>query len=189
MGTDKRTVRDGRSLLPASLLLLAVFGTLVLGAVLRIAPEPPDAAPPLDPPPADAARIPPDFEELPADFEELPAEFEERAAIEPAPAADLARLALRARDDARRLSAPGEAWTLQFMVTRRAETAERLLRELGHDPELHLLPVRLDDEPCFRICWGSFASRESAATASTIPPALIALNREPIPRPIADLIP
>ena len=164
---------DWKHLLAAAGMVGAVMGTLILGAVLR---NPNQGRP-------EQGRIVTEAGPLSV-----------RGGTIPVPATGTADpdgddIEDRAREDARRLAASGDEWTLQVMVTCVPETPERLLRKLRGDPRLYLLPVLYNDEACLRICWGSFSTREAAAARRGLPAALEAINHEPIPRPVRDVIP
>ena len=97
-------------------------------------------------------------------------------------------LARRAVMDPRRLADSAGGWTLQFMFTCLPETAEQVVHGVGSDSRLHLLPMLQDDQPCFRICWGSYTTRDQALAAADIPAVLLQLTQEPLARQIDDLL-
>jgi hypothetical protein len=157
-------LQDARHLLTAGALLGAVLGTLALGAALQ--------QPPVGRPTAPAAQ-----DSAPAELpsEDLSQPLSADDAPEPAP---LERQPPRA-----------EGWTLQFMVACNAESVGKIEQQLGGDPRLYLLPLVHQGQPCHRICWGQYRSRELALAESSLPAPLLQINREPIPRRIDDLIP
>ncbi len=165
---------DGKHLLASGGLVGAVIATLILGAVLRDADRGPhgtgltvtDSRPPARSPIVQTPAM------LPGSDAPSGTDIEDRA-----------------REDARRLAATGGEWTLQFLVTCVPETPAQLLNQLRGDEHLYLLPVLYNDEACLRICWGSFFTREAAVAHRRLPAALDAINPEPIPRPIRDVIP
>ena len=169
---------DAKHLLIAGGLAGAVLGTLILGAVLRV--EPNDSGLTVIER-VDSAAVDPTVESPPP-----AADVQTPAAPRPS-AGD--RPAARAIKDAGRLSRAADRWTLQFMVTCTPQTAADVLERLAADSEMYMLPLMLNDQPCLRICWGNFASRDRAVAANGIPPALTALNADPIPRPIVGLLP
>lgn len=205
---------DVRHLLLIGGLVGAVLLTLVLGAALALDPGEagPVAALEADGatgglPPAHraaaetdraAAGAGPGAEPAPAPRVLEPADDGAAALAEPAAeevdAADAPEpggavpLADRVRADVRRLAAHPDAWTLQFLVTREEARAEEIVARLADGDALHVLPVRVQGEDCFRICWGRFATRE-AALGATAPPELVALNADPIPRAVSGLVP
>jgi hypothetical protein len=168
-----RSPEDLRHLLTAGSLVAAVLGTLILGAILRIDRDDGDNMPAAAPSTGGAGMA-------------LPTEIE--PAVEPVGEVELAR---RANDDSRRLSTTANEWTLQFMVTCEQQTAQRILQGTGGDTRLHLLPVLVEDkdQPCFRICWGRYDSRERAVRNNAVPEVLLALNDHPIPREIRGMMP
>jgi hypothetical protein len=167
-----------RALATTGSLLVAVVGTLVLGASLRSEPVTPT------PLPADdrnglsdlALGDPPPFApdtniDEGAGSDPLSETVDDRAAR------------------ARRLLSSGYDWTLQFMVTCRVESATSLLQSVAYDARLHLLPYRHEQQACYRVCWGSYGSRDEAVSEAPLPAALLQVNRDPIPRRIHDLFP
>jgi septal ring-binding cell division protein DamX len=92
----------------------------------------------------------------------------------PAPAIDpaLSRLAVRAEGDADRLAKATGRWTAQLLVACKAETVDRLLGRGGGSTKVFVLPARLHDDPCFRVCFGTYATATEAAAASDLPKAL-----------------
>jgi len=188
---DKLTWQDWRHLLVAGGLLGGVLGTLVLAASLQVDGETSAHAPaqqqttapePGALPPATPRSI------VPRTAATLPDGAAPEAAVEPT-ATDDAGAPQAAPDDARRLLGTGDEWTLQFMVTCREDVARDFGAQLGGDPRLFLLPVIHDGRSCYRVCWGSYRTREQAVSQQALPGALAALNATPIPRRITDLAP
>jgi hypothetical protein len=175
---------DWKHLLLAGSLVGAVLATLILGAVLQVDSDTVTAQREQDL----IARTTP---AMPTPLQVEPPPREAPAQPEPATPvpADPLTADRRGRDDLRRAAPAATEWTLKFMVSCLPETAEGVLREIGDDPALYLLPVRLDGRACFRICWGRLGSREAALAARGIPAPLAQLNAEPVPRRIADLLP
>ena len=78
----------------------------------------------------------------------------------------------RARSDVSRLGSEASGWTLQLLVSCERDNASRLLRLSGESRQLFLLPIALGGQPCFRLCWGRYATRELALRANGMPSAL-----------------
>ena len=159
--------RDGKALLSAGGLLLAVAAVFVLGAVLHrevpvAAPEPADvpAAVPLDVP---SSAAPPEAE------------------------ATVAGLAGRAQADLRRASETPGAWTLQLVVACQEEGVQRLLDAGDGDDRLYVLPREVGGRPCWAVTWGAFSTEAAAAAAS--PPASLRLREAPRPRALGSFAP
>ena len=81
-------------------------------------------------------------------------------------------MAKRAEADAARLLHASQPWTAQLVVACKPETVERLLAASEGSPRFYVLPARVRDEACFRVCFGSYASAKDAAAAADLPPAL-----------------
>jgi len=170
-------LQDAKHLLTAGALLGAVLGTLALGAALQqpgvepsSTPSAQEPAPAEFPPPVPRQPLPGDNASPPP----LPAPTEH-----PAPA----------ESGTERHPTSAEGWTLQFMVACNTESVSEIEQQLGDDPRLYLLPLVHQSQPCHRICWGQYRSRELALAESSLPAPLLQINREPIPRRIDDLIP
>jgi septal ring-binding cell division protein DamX len=84
----------------------------------------------------------------------------------------VARLAARAEDDSARLAKARGRWTAQLLVACKPETVDRLLANAGGTGGLFVLPAQVKEEPCFRVCFGTYASAQEAAAASGLPKAL-----------------
>ena len=162
-----------KALLTAGGLVLAVMGTLILGATLHSEPTDNGLPPRRDLPSRPLTDLPtPETAPTAApSISEAPEAVQDRAS------------------KARRLRSSGYEWTLQFMVTCREDSAQTLLASLDYDARLHLIPYRHDDRPCYRVCWGSFATRDEALSLGQPPQPLLDVNREPIPRRVQDLFP
>jgi septal ring-binding cell division protein DamX len=156
--------RDGKALLSAGGLLLAVAAVFVLGAVLHH--EVPVAAPE----PAD----------VPAD---VPVDVPAATVPEPAPAT----LAGRAQADLDRAAAKPGAWTLQLVVACQEGGVQRLLDTVPGDDRLYVLPREVSGRSCWAVTWGTFSSEAAAAAAS--PPAALHLSETPRPRALASFAP
>jgi len=170
---------DARHLLSVGLPLGTVLGVLILGAALQSgAPEAASsgqsavADPPLPPPASyeQRRRTVPAPDETPS-----PEATVRRPAPAPAPpdAGDaISRLGHRAMADVGRLESSGDEWTSQVGVYCDPQRVSRLVAQLEVPSDLYVLPVFLDDRPCFRVCWGHYADRGLAKQARGLPAAL-----------------
>jgi len=186
VGTRERgsvTLRkdDWKHLASVGSLLAVALGALVMGAVLQLDAAPPETAA-VTPRPAPAT-----------DDGELPVATVPLVAAEPRPApaavspADRRGLAGRVSADLERLGG-NDGWLLQIAAHCDPENVERTLRETD-SRRLHVLPVEIGRQACFRICWGPFDSRAAAEAAVTrLPSALRSAGDAPRPRLVADLI-
>jgi septal ring-binding cell division protein DamX len=155
--------RDGKALLSAGGLVLAVAAVFVLGAVLHR--EVPVAAP-------EAVDVPAPL----AAAEPVPA---------PPPPQDVEPVGLagRTRADLGRAAARAEAWTLQLVVACREEGVQRLLDAAAGDDRLYVLPREVEGRACWAVTWGTFSSEAEAVAAS--PPAALRLREAPRPRALS----
>ncbi len=99
-----------------------------------------------------------------------------------------ARFATRVADSTQ-LQQDGDGWTLQFLLTCSEEKARSFLDGVDGDPRLYVLPSTYDGNACYRICWGSYSTRERAVGDGDLPGVLVAAEPNPIPRKLADLAP
>jgi septal ring-binding cell division protein DamX len=177
---------SGKGLVSSALLLAAVALILVAGMVLRHnGPETgriavARAASPAPSLPLGSAITP----ELPsettpettpvASVETTPVEAPREKAPQPVPPADpmLAKLAARAQSDCGRLAASRGRWTAQLMVACKPETVDRLLGAASGSAQVYVLPASVNDDPCFRVCFGAYATSKEAAAAADLPKAL-----------------
>ncbi len=97
-------------------------------------------------------------------------------------------LATRADVDARRLR-DGGVFTRQFAVLCRNDSVRQLLAGLAADPALYVLPATVDGRPCYRLCYGSYASESAARAASPVPESLRRLTAQPRVVRIAEVAP
>jgi septal ring-binding cell division protein DamX len=176
---ERGILDERRRLIAAGFLVAAVIVLVILGGILRTSEPPPgDRAPAALPdlpgetaqaeepveenyPPADEARP------LPEAPRETPPASKPPATPPPASSLDA-----RAAADRGRLERTGAAFTVQLMVACDAENARRNLEQAGEASRLYLLPVALEGRHCYRLCWGAYASRESADRASDLPSSL-----------------
>ena len=157
----------------------AVLGILLLGAALRT--ERPVGTPSAVAEPATASSQEAPDEAVAASAAEAPATAE---TFVPSPGG----LTGRARTDAGRLAGAGGAFTLQFLYACNADNVRSQVETLGADRDFYLLPVEDHGRACYRICWGTFPSKEAARTARNIPPPMAALSQTPQVKSIAGVL-
>jgi septal ring-binding cell division protein DamX len=168
--SDERT-GTGKGLLSSALLVAAVGAILLAGLVLRtdgrteLPPAPPEAAAPAAIPLGSEVQREPEPEAPP------PPVLKEIAVESPANPL-LMTLATRAQSDSERFSSARGRWTAQLLVACKAETVERLLAVAQGASKLYVLPARVKDEACFRVCFGDYATPKEAAAAADLPAAL-----------------
>jgi septal ring-binding cell division protein DamX len=90
------------------------------------------------------------------------------AAIDPL----VTQLAARAEADYGRLAKARGRWTAQLMVACKPETVDRLLDTASGSSKVYVLPASLNDDPCFRVCFGDYATSKEAAAAADLPASL-----------------
>jgi len=81
-------------------------------------------------------------------------------------------LAARAEADAARLARSRSRFTAQLVVACRTETVDRLLAAGAGSTKLYVIPARVRDDACFRVCFGTYASAKDAVAASDMPAGL-----------------
>ena len=163
---------DWRRVLPVGGLIAAVLITLALGAALRTDSQ----APATGSSPASPA--------VPAPSAAKP-ETRSGGAPEDSPL-DLDQ---RAASDARRIRSSSAEWTLQFMLACDPVNIRPRIALLTDQPDFFLLPKQHDGQPCFRLCWGRFRSREQALATTDYPRALHEIEEPPQALPIAKALP
>jgi len=91
-----------------------------------------------------------------------------------APAGDplLVELARRAEADCGRLAKNRGRFTAQLLVACKPETVDRLLGVARGSTKIYVLPARIKDDACFRVCFGAYATSKEAAAAADLPKAL-----------------
>jgi len=180
----------GKGLKSSAFLVAAVFAILAAGWILKsapsTAPELTAAPPPVLAPTLGASispELPPQSPE-PAAEDALPRTFaEEDAPASPPPAAPpaddsmLTKLAMRASADSARLARAKGRYTAQLLVACKPETVDRLLAASGGSAKLYVLPAQVKDDPCFRVCYGSYPTAKDAAAASDLPKTLRGTDR------------
>ena len=159
----------------SALLVAAVGAILLAGLLLRTSgrtspPPPPPAAEPAASLPL-GAEVTPELEPAPALPAAAPPVIKD---VDVTPPADprLMTLAMRAEADAGRLAKAKGRWTAQILVACRPETVERVLSAGAGVSRLYVLPARVKDEACFRVCFGEYATAQEAAAAAGLPPTL-----------------
>ena len=96
-------------------------------------------------------------------------------------------LPTRAASDRARLVHSGGSYTVQLMVACDAENAARVIGEAGSTSRLYVLPFTHNGQACYRLCWGSFATRQSAESSGDLPAELRGLFPSTQVRAIGDL--
>jgi septal ring-binding cell division protein DamX len=104
----------------------------------------------------------------------LPVEAARPIAPQPARPLDplVVKLAGRAEADCGRLAKARGRWTAQLMVACKPETVDRLLDAASGSTKVYVLPASLNDDPCFRVCFGDYATSKEAAAAADLPTSL-----------------
>ncbi len=177
----------GKGFMSSALLVAAVGAIMLAGMLLRSSgrTEPEPSSPPPAPqslplgseiapePASQTAPAPP--ETLPP-VEQPPRVEAPQPAVVPAaaPAADpvVMKLATRAEADCGRLSKARGRWTAQLLVACKPETVERVLAAASGSNKIYVLPARVKDDACFRVCFGDYATPKEAAAAANLPRAL-----------------
>lgn len=98
-------------------------------------------------------------------------------------------LTVRAASDLGRLVRSGGSYTVQLMVACDPDNARRVVRLSGDSSRLYLLPFTMGGRRCYRLCWGSYASRAEADAVRDLSAALRAEFPSRRPRTISDLSP
>ncbi len=106
--------------------------------------------------------------------EPAPPEAAPTRAPRPASPADplLENLAARARNDCGRLAKAPLRWTAQLIVACKPQTVDRLLDAARGSNGIYVLPASVNDDACFRVCFGTYATSKEAAAAADLPKAL-----------------
>jgi len=165
---------ERRRLIAAGSLSAAVIVVLVFGAVLRTdAPFAEMTVPVSEPTPTAGATVEPVAAESGTIVTPAP-EARPTAATPAKPPAPRrvptgTSLGERASADRVRLADSGGSYTVQLMVSCDPDNARRVLGLIGDTSRLYLLPVELDGNACYRLCWGSYSTRESAENAADLP--------------------
>ena len=177
----------GKGLISSALLVAAVALILFAGMVLRhrdpegirhVAAAAPAPAPllPLGSTitPDAPSEVAPDTAPAGSAEVSLPVERARPIAPQPARPVDrlLVQLAARAEADCGRLGKARGRWTAQIMVACKPETVDRLLDAASGSSKVYVLPASLNDDPCFRVCFGDYATSKEAAAAADLPAPL-----------------
>jgi septal ring-binding cell division protein DamX len=165
---------ERRRLIAAGSLSVAVTVVLIFGAILRTdAPFAEMTVPVTEEVPTPGVTEEPATAEIGAIS--TPAPAAQPSAAAPARAQSSRRaptgdtLGERAAADRERLLDSGGSYTVQLMVSCDPDNARRVLGLIGGTSRLHVLPVELDGNACYRLCWGSYSTRENAENATDIP--------------------
>jgi septal ring-binding cell division protein DamX len=169
---SKGDAGETRSFLSSAFLVAAVAVVMLLGMFLKT--EAPHELAPAAGPASPAPSLPLGSTVTP----ELP----RAAAVEAPPRAEpmrvlavdplVAKLAARVEGDCGRLAKAQGRWTAQLMVACKPETVDRLLAKARGSRGLYVLPIQVNDDACFRVCFGAYQTSEEAAQASNLPRAL-----------------
>jgi hypothetical protein len=178
--SEERT-GTGKGLLSSALLVAAVGAILLAGLVLRTngrtePPAPAEAAAPPALPLGSEVKREPEPEAppppLPTPEEVTPPPVIKEIAVESPANPLLMTLATRAQSDSARFAGARGRWTAQLLVACKAETVDRLLAAAPGTSKLYVLPARVKDEACFRVCFSDYATPKEAAAAADLPAAL-----------------
>ncbi|MBP7146764.1 MAG: hypothetical protein KBD01_04405 [Acidobacteria bacterium] len=85
-----------------------------------------------------------------------------------------------------RQAVTAQDWTLQVLVACEPDNVVKAFREVPGD-DLTVLPARVDGRACYRLCWGTFPDRDSAAGAAAAVPAYFTRSGSPRPVQFANL--
>ncbi len=77
-------------------------------------------------------------------------------------------LAARVMEDRERISRGGGGFTVQLMVACSPETVHRMVSLSGGSKDLYVLPTMYEGRSCYRLCWGTYGTRD-AADRATVP--------------------
>jgi septal ring-binding cell division protein DamX len=177
--SEERT-GTGKGLLSSALLVAAVGAILLAGLVLRTngrtEPQPAPSEAPSALPLGSEVKREPETEAppppLPTPEEVTSPPVIKEIAVEAPANPLLMTLATRAQSDSARLSGARGRWTAQLLVACKAETVDRLLAAAPGTSKIYVLPARVKDEACFRVCFSDYATPKEAAAAADLPAAL-----------------
>ena len=178
---SKEDTGEGKGIMPSAFLLAAVVVVMVAGMFLRTDATRvlPPAAGPASPAPSLplGSTITPELTPPAAVDTETRTEPEPKSV--PAPAIDplVVKLAARVEVDRGRLAKARGRWTAQLLVACKPETVDRMLGLAHGSNALYVLPVQIKDDPCFRVCFGAYATSKEAALAADLPKALRGKDR------------
>lgn len=168
---------SGKGLTSSALLVAAVAAIMVAGMFLRSAgrnevlPEAARAAAPVLSLPLGAPVAP---ETQPIETVPAPAKAPPAKAFVPERPPDplVVNLATRARADCGRLAQARGPFTAQLIVACKPETVDRLLGAAAGTSKIYVLPASVNDDACFRVCFGDYPTSKEAAAAADLPKAL-----------------
>ena len=164
---SNRRGEDWPHLVSFGMLLAAVVGVLLLGAVLR--GEVPEADFGGSSAPTTSSGL-----HLAA-----PGEVRQRS---------LDGLAQRTRADVRRLGRASGEWTAQLGLFCDPARVRELFEQFGDLASFHILPSRHMDQACFRICWGQYGTAAEAKAAGDLPESLREIMPSPLPKPVVEVL-
>jgi len=175
----------------ATALFAAVAVILVLGAVLR-SPGPEPAPAPVKPEALSATAVlgastSSDEPSAVSAGSSDPSPQEPEAALEEPRPATGRPVDRRADDDRERLVRSGGSYTVQLMVACDPVNAIRVVEAAGDAARLYVLPFVHDGKECYRVCWGSYATRQSAESAADLPAGLAAMFPNTRVRPVTEV--
>jgi len=168
---------ERRRLIAAGSLSVAVTVVLVFGAILRT--DAPFAE--MTVPVTEEVRTPGVTEELETTESgtiSTPAPDTQPTAAAPAKPPSSRRattggaLGERAAADRERLLDSGGSYTVQLMVACDPDKALGVLGLADETAPLYALPYEKDGKACYRLFWGSYATRESAERADDLPDSI-----------------
>jgi len=170
---------EAKGFMSSALLLAAVAAIIVAGMFLRSS-GPEEALRPAASAASPAPSLPLGRTVTPERGPPAPTETAPRTEEAPriettlALAADplVVKLATRAEGDCERLSKARGRWTAQLIVACKPETVDRLLGAARGSTKMYVLPARVHDEACFRVCFGAYATSQEAALAADLPKTL-----------------
>jgi len=173
---------DWRHITLSVAVLVAIVGTLALGAVLQAGRETARRAVGVTAPEPSSAPVPA--------VDSPPREPTDDLASGPTlPFTGDSDLVDRAVVDERRLGASGNGYTLQFAVVCEPDNVRANVRELQGESSFYLLTMLYRDRACFRLCWGFYDTEGQARAERQIPAALRRITATPKVISIADALP
>jgi hypothetical protein len=169
---SKEDTGEGKGIMPSAFLLAAVVVVMVAGMFLRT--DATRVLPPAAGPASPAPSLPLGSTITPELTPASPVEAAEVTEPKVASAIDplVVKLAARVEVDCGRLAKARGRWTAQLLVACKPETVDRMLGMAHESSALYVLPVQVKDDPCFRVCFGAYATSKEAALAADLPKAL-----------------
>ena len=78
-------------------------------------------------------------------------------------------------------ASPPDTVTLQVLIACETENILKGRTATRPDGPLFVVPFRLQERPCWRVCWGRYGDREAArAAAAALPPYFTAAGLTPV---------